>query len=216
MAVAFSPSALGQADTAQISGYVRDSTEAIIPGAIVTITNEATQLTRQVETNENGYFVALALTPGFYTIAAESEGFKRSVRTQTKLDANIARQVDMSLEIGEITESIEVISEAVQLQSETATVGRLVEETQIKNIVLNGRNPLFLALLKPGVTSSRNIGSFRFGLDSGNLSINGSRRQDNIISFDGAVNMRTRSNGTSIGTADLETVQEIQIMTAKP
>ena len=208
------PPALGQADTAQISGYVRDATEAIIPGAVVTITNEATQLTRQVETNENGYFVALALPPGFYTIAAESEGFKRSVRTQAKLDANIAMQVDMSLEIGDVTESIEVVSQAVQLQSETATVGRLVEETQIKNIVLNGRNPLFLALLKPGVTSSRNIGSFRFGLDSGNLSINGSRRQDNIISFDGAVNMRTRSNGTSIGTADLETVQEIQIMTA--
>ncbi len=75
-------------------------------------------------------------------------------------------------------------------------------------------NPLFLALLKPGVTSNSSIGRFSFGLTSGGMSINGSRSQDNIISFDGAVNMRTRSNGTSIGTADLETVQEIQVLTA--
>ena len=204
----------GQSDNAQISGFVRDATDAVVPGAVIEITNETTQLTRQVETNENGYFVALALPPGYYTIAAESEGFKRTVSSQNKLDASINMQVDLRLELGEVTESIEVVSQAVQLQSETATVGRLVEETQIKNIVLNGRNPLFLALLKPGVTSRANIGSFSFGLTSGSLSINGSRRQDNIISFDGAVNMRTRSNGTSIGTADLETVQEIQIMTA--
>ncbi|MDE0103281.1 MAG: carboxypeptidase regulatory-like domain-containing protein [Bryobacterales bacterium] len=204
----------GQADTTQISGFVRDATESVIPGAAVTITNEATQLTREVQTNESGYYVALALPPGYYTVAAESEGFKRTLRTQNKLDSNIAMQVDLRLELGEVTESIEVAAEAIQLQSETATVGRLVEETQIKNIVLNGRNPLFLALLKPGVTSRSSIGGFSFGLTSGSLSINGSRRQDNIISFDGAVNMRTRSNGTSIGTADLETVQEIQILTA--
>ena len=207
-------SLFGQADTAQISGFVRDATESVIPGAAVTITNEATQLTREVETNESGYYVALALPPGYYTVAAEAEGFKRTLRTQNKLDSNIAMQVDLQLQLGEVTESIEVAAEAIQLQSETATVGRLVEETQIKNIVLNGRNPLFLALLKPGVTSRSSIGGFSFGLTSGNLSINGSRRQDNIVSFDGAVNMRTRSNGTSIGTADLETVQEIQVLTA--
>ena len=206
--------AMAQGDTAQLSGFVRDATESVIPAAAVTITNEVTQLTRQVDTNENGYFVALGLPPGYYTVAAESEGFKRTVLTQNKLDASIAMQVDLRLELGDVSESIEVVSEAIQLQSETATVGRLVEETQIKNIVLNGRNPLYLALLKPGVTSSSSIGRFSFALTSGSLSINGSRRQDNIISFDGAVNMRTRSNGTSIGTADLETVQEIQILTA--
>ena len=208
------PGMFGQADTAQISGFVRDSTDAVIPGATVTITNEATQLARQVQTNESGYFAALALPPGYYTVTAESEGFKRTLSTQNKLDSNISMQVDLQLELGEVTESIEVVSQAIQLQSETATVGRLVEEKQIKSIVLNGRNPLFLALLKPGVTSNSSIGRFSFGLTSGGMSINGSRSQDNIISFDGAVNMRTRSNGTSIGTADLETVQEIQVLTA--
>ena len=59
-------SLFGQADTAQISGFVRDATESVIPGAAVTITNEATQLTREVETNESGYYVALALPPGYY------------------------------------------------------------------------------------------------------------------------------------------------------
>ena len=154
----------GQADTAQISGFVRDATESVIPAAAVTITNEATQLTRSVQTNESGYYVALALPPGYYTVAAEADGFKRTLRPQNKLDSNISMQVDLQLELGDVSESIEVAAEALQLQSETATVGRLVEEKQIKNIVLNGRNPLFLALLKPGVTSGSSIGGFSFGL----------------------------------------------------
>ncbi len=87
-----------------------------------------------------------------------------------------------------------------------------MESTQIQNMVLNGRNPLFLAMLKPGVR--RGFLGFSYGLDSGSFSINGSRSQDNIITFDGAVNMRTRANGTSVGTADLETVQEMQVLTA--
>ena len=203
-----------QADTAQLSGYVRDASGSVIPGATVVITNEATGVAREVQSNENGYYVVSALPPAYYTVAVEAEGFKRGVQTNNKLDANLASQVDVVLEVGAITESIEVRAQAVQLQSETATVGRLVEETQIKNITLNGRNPLFLAMLKPGVTRSGSLAGFSFGLTSGGFSINGSRSQDNIISMDGAVNMRTRSNGTSVGVADLETVQEMQILTA--
>ncbi len=208
------PLAFSQADTAQLSGYVRDSSGSVIPGATVTVTNEATGVSREVQTNANGYFVVTALPPAFYTVAAEAEGFKRTVQTNNKLDSNIASQVDVTLEIGAVTESIEVVASAVQLQSETATVGQLVEETQIKNITLNGRNPIFLAMLKPGVTRTGSLAGFSFGLTSGGFAINGSRSQDNIISFDGAVNMRTRSNGTSVGVADLETVQEMQILTA--
>jgi hypothetical protein len=203
-----------QADTAQISGFVKDASGAVIPGASVTITNEATQLTRQVQTNESGYYVASALPPGFYTVAVEAEGFKRFVKSQNKLDASIATNVEVVLEVGAVTESIEVTASATQLQSETATVGRLVDQTQIENITLNGRNPLFLAMLKPGVRRNGSLAGFSFGLTSGDFSINGSRTQDNVIQVDGAINMRTRANGTSIGVADTETVQEMQVLTA--
>ncbi len=209
----FSAVGYAQSDTAQISGYAKDSTGAVIPGANVTLTNETTGLERQTTTNESGYYVVSNLPPGFYTLAVEAPGFKRFVKTQNKLDPNIATTVDAVLEIGAVTETVEVTATAVAIQSETATVGRLVESTQIQSMVLNGRNPLYLAILKPGVTRTGPLG-FSYGLTSGSLYINGSRRQDNIITFDGAVNMRTRANGTSIGTADLETVQEMQILTA--
>ena len=203
-----------QADTAQISGFVKDASGAVIPGASVTITNEATRVTRQVQTNESGYYVVSALPPGYYTVEVEAEGFKRTVTTQNKLDASIATQVEVVLEVGALTESVEVTASATQLQSETATVGRLVDQTQIENIVLNGRNPLFLAMLKPGVRRGGSLAGFSFGLTSGGFAINGARSQDNVIQVDGAINMRTRANGTSIGVADTETVQEMQVLTA--
>ena len=204
--------AYAQSDTSQISGYATDATGGVVPGATVTATNEVTGLQRQAETNEKGYYVAANLPPGTYTITAEAEGFKRYVKTQVKLDANLPTTADVLLDIGEVTETIEVVASTAQIQSETATVGRVVEQKQIANMVLNGRNPLYLAMLKPGVR--RGYLGFSYGLTSGGFSINGSRTQDNIVTFDGAVNMRTRSNGTSIGTADLETVQEMQILTA--
>jgi hypothetical protein len=92
-------------------------------------------------------------------------------------------------------------------------VGRTIEATQIQNMALNGRNPLLLAQLKPGVRSG-NMSRFTFGLDSAGLAINGARTQDFLITFDGAVGIRTRSNGTSVGTADPDTVQEVQILTS--
>lgn len=202
----------GQSDTAQISGFVKDSSGAVIPGVAVTLTNETTGLERHATTNETGYYVVSSLPPGFYTLTVEATGFKRFVKTQNKLDPNIATTVDASLELGNVSETVEVTAQAVSLQSETATVGQLVEASQIQNMVLNGRNPLYLAMLKPGVR--RGYLGFSYGLTSGGFSINGSRSQDNIVTMDGAVNMRTRANGTSIGTADQDTVQEMQVLTA--
>lgn len=206
--------AFAQADSVQLSGFVRDASGAVIPGASVTASNESTGVERSVQTNENGYFVITPLQPGLYSIVAEAEGFKITAVSGNKLDATISAQVDVQLEIGSITESIEVTANAAQLQTESTTVGRLVEEQQIEKIVLNGRNPIFLAQLKPGVLRNGSLAGFNFGLTSGGFSINGSRSQDNMISFDGAVNMRTRANGTSIGVPDVEAVQEMQIMTA--
>ena len=201
-----------QSDTAQISGFVTDATGGVVPAATVAAINEVTGLERQVETNPNGYFVVANLPPGLYTITAEAKGFKRYIKTRVKLDANLATTADVLLEIGAVTETVEVVASTAQIQSETATVGRIVEQKQIENMVLNGRNPLFLAMLKPGVR--RGFLGFSYGLTSGGFSINGSRSQDNIVTMDGAVNMRTRANGTSVGTADLETVQEMQVLTA--
>jgi hypothetical protein len=206
-------SLFGQSDTGQITGTVKDASGAVMPNASVSIRNEATGLERRAITNENGLYTALSLPPGYYTVTVEAAGFKKFVSTNNKLDPSVALPVNVSLEVGEVTQSVEVVASAAVLQSETATVGKLIESQQISKMMLNGRNPLYLALMKPGVRGGA-LSAFSFGLTNAGLSINGSRSQDFLITFDGAIGVRTRSNGTSVGTADIETVQEIQILTA--
>src|SRR5262245_12527377 len=207
-------SILAQSDRTQLSGTVRDSSGALIPGASVTVTNEDTGFVRMTITNDSGYYVGSNIPPEEYTVAVELTGFKRFVQLHKKVDPSIAATVDVTLEVGQVAETVSVIASSSTVSMETATLGKLIERKQIELTELNGRNPLFLALTKAGVTSNSALSSFSFGLTQGGLNINGSRTQDNLITFDGAVAVRTRSNGTSIGVADIEATQEVQILTA--
>src|SRR6266511_3929996 len=164
-------------------------------------------------TNSEGYFVITNLPPDFYSITVEANAFKQFQEKGRKHDPNHPAKSDVVLQTGQVTETVTVTASTGEVQSESSTVGKLVEISQVEKLQLNGRNPLFLAILKPGV-SGGTLGGFSFGLTTGGLNINGSRTQDNLIKFDGAVGVRTRSNGTSIGVADLDSTQEIQILTA--
>ncbi|MDX1981619.1 MAG: carboxypeptidase regulatory-like domain-containing protein, partial [Bryobacteraceae bacterium] len=202
-----------QSDTSQIVGYVRDASASSVPNAKVTAANESTGVERQSTTNAEGYFILTNLPPGPYTVTVELTGFKKYVKTGNRLNAAIPLSMDVQLDVGAVTESVEVVASVAAVQADSATVGRTIEAQQIQNMALNGRNPLLLAQLKPGVRSG-SMNRFTFGLDSAGLAINGARTQDFLITFDGAVGIRTRSNGTSVGTADVETVQEVQILTS--
>jgi hypothetical protein len=205
--------AWAQSDTSQITGFVRDASGASTPNAKVTATNENTGTERETTTNADGNFVLTNLPPGYYTVTVELTGFKKYVKKSNKLDASIPLSVSVALEVGTITESVEVTASTATVQADSATVGRTIEAKQIENMAMNGRNPLLLAQLKPGVRSGA-MNRFTFGLDSAGLAINGARTQDFLITFDGAVGIRTRSNGTSVGTADADTIQEVQVLTA--
>jgi Carboxypeptidase regulatory-like domain len=202
-----------QSDNSQLSGFAKDQAGGAISGAKVTVKNETREFTRTTTTNAEGYYVVSSLPPGLYTITVEATGFKLFQATGKKLDPNIAANEDVTLVPGQLTETVNVTASSASVQTETATVGKLVEGKQIESLQLNGRNPLFLAQLKPGVAGNA-MGGFSFGLTTAGLNINGSRTQDNLITFDGAVGVRTRSNGTSIGVADLDSTQEVQVLTA--
>ncbi len=107
-----------------------------------------------------------------------------------------------------------MVATASPLQTESGAVGRLVEGKQISDLQLNGRNPIFLALLKPGVRSGNTLANFTFGMSNGGLNINGSRVFDNAVMYDGAPAVRTRANGLTIGATDLDMTSEVQILTA--
>ncbi|MBN9656885.1 MAG: carboxypeptidase regulatory-like domain-containing protein [Acidobacteria bacterium] len=203
-----------QSDNSTISGIVKDPTGAVVANAKVIVKNEGTAFERQTTTNESGFYTVTNIQPGFYEVIVEATGFKKISKTHNKLEAALPMQVNVELSVGQLTESVTVEANAAQLNTESAAVGKTVEQVQIQNLALNGRNPLFLAVLKPGVRRGSPMNGFSYGLDSGGLTINGGRSQDSLITFDGAVGIRTRANGTSIGTADLDTVQEVQVLTA--
>ena len=211
--LALSIPAFAQSDSSQISGFIKDQAGAVVANAKVTVRSETKVSERTAVTNAEGYFIVSNLSPDVYSVTVEAQGFRTYKETARKIDPNIPASIDVAMQPGQISETVSVVASASAVQSESSTVGRLIEGKQIEALQLNGRNPLFLALLKPGVTGGA-LGGFSFGLSSGGFSINGSRSQDNLITFDGAVGIRTRSNGTSIGVADLDSTQEIQVLTA--
>src|SRR6476646_9494794 len=205
---------IAQSDLSTITGTIKDPSGSAVPNAKLIVRNEATGVERKTTASESGRFSITNLPSGMYTVTVEAAGFKKYSSHGNKLDASLPLTVDVTLEVGTMTESITVTAIASRIQSETATVGALVEEAQIKNMILNGRNPVLLASLKAGVRSNASLSNFNFNLTDGGFSMNGSRPNDNVFFYDGAVAARTRSNGTSIGAADVDAVQEVQILSA--
>ncbi len=211
--LAFAFQVFAQSDSASVSGSVTDPSGLAVPNAKVVLKNESNGLTREAATNESGRYSIPSVQPGMYSITVEVAGFKKFESRDNKVDPAVPANISATLQVGAVTETVEVTATASQLQTESGALGKVIEGKQIQDIQLNGRNPIYLALLKPGVRGG-SLASFSFDLTTGGLNINGSRTQDNLITYDGAVGVRTRSNGTSIGTADLDQTAEVQILTA--
>ena len=204
--------AFAQSDLGSISGFVKDPSGAVVPKAKVTVKNTS-GLERQTNTNDSGYFTVTNIPPSIYTISVEVAGFKKYESTNNKLDASGALNADVTLAVGSAVETVEVSASAQVLQTESATVQKNVTREQIDSLELNGRNPIFMANLVPG-TRGGNLAGLSFNFSQGPSNINGARTQDSLITYDGAPAVRTRSNGTSLGAADVDSTQEIQILTA--
>jgi hypothetical protein len=213
--VALAAPVQAQFDTGQISGFVRDDQGGVIPGATVTITHEGTRRDRTYVTDSSGYYTAPALPPGRYQVSVELAGFKKFVKTDVTLDAAANVTTDAVLSAGGVEETITVMAEATPLQMNTGQVAKTIETRQIQDLMLNGRNPINLAMLKPGVRGGSAFNNFQpDSLTSGGFNINGSRSDENLITIDGAIATRTRAAGAIIGTVNVDTVQEMQILTA--
>lgn len=202
----------GQSDLGKVSGFVKDPSGAVVANAKVTLRN-STGVERQTNTNESGYYVITNVPPGLYTMSAEASGFQKFESRDNKLDPSADLVIDAALAVGSSNQTVEVSASAVHLQTESATVEELVTRDQIDALELNGRNPIFMANLVPG-TRGGNLASLSFNFSQGPSNIDGARTQESLITFDGAPAVRTRANGTSIGAADVDSTQEIQILTA--
>ncbi|MGH9449513.1 MAG: carboxypeptidase regulatory-like domain-containing protein [Terriglobia bacterium] len=204
--------ALAQSDFGTISGYVRDPTGATVPSAQVTLRNQ-TGLVRQATADTSGHYAITNLPPGFYTLTAEASGFQKYVSKENKLDPSGHLRLDATLAVGAATQTVEVTASTVTLQTQSAAVQKLVTRQQIDSLELNGRDPVLLAQLAPGAQGG-NLAGLTFNFGQGPSHFNGSRNWDNLITVDGAPATRTRANGTSLGSADEDATEEVQVLGA--
>ena len=178
----FSCAAFAQFDAGQISGYVRDATGAVVPGASVVATNEGNHEQRKTATNPDGYYVFPQLFVGNYAISVEAAGFKKFVNTGIVLNAEAKINVDVALTVGALSESVEVAASNAQVQTDSAVVGSTIDNKQIQNLTLNGRSPIYLAALTPGVIGGSSIGTFDpDSVSNGSFNINGGRADEYIV-----------------------------------
>lgn len=159
-----------------IQGTVTDSSAAVIAGATVSVINVETNTTFTTQTSAEGYYAAPTLAVGNYTVSVEKPGFKRAVRTGITLQVDQRAQVDVTLDVGAVSESVEVQAEAPLVDTGSASIGKVVENRRVVELPLNGRNALALTLLTPSVKSNAgptNSGFGDRGIQLSSVSING-------------------------------------------
>src|SRR3954468_20891849 len=205
--------AAAQFDRGQMSGTVKDAQGGVVPGVTVSVTNLNTQVTRTTVTDSTGYFTIPNLPGGKYDVSAELQGFKKALRQNVTLDAAGAQTLNFALETGAITEAVTVTAEATPLQTDVA-VRKTVEAKDIELLSFSGRNPIGVPALKAGVSGGVFTTAGFSSLTAGGFNINGSRSDENTISVDGPVAVRTRSTGAIVGVQNVDAVQEVQVLTA--
>lgn len=184
-----------QQDTGIITGVVTDPSGSAVPNATLSLLNTATNVTTTVATDNDGLFVATPLRIGTYTISVESRGFKKSVREGVALRVQDRLRVDFQLEVGQLTETIDIRAEAPLLQSETTSLGQVIATKPVSELPLNGRNFVQLIALTPGAyVPQRNNSLYQDFL----IGINGNRIQNNNFLLDGINNNTTDNNQAPI------------------
>lgn len=210
--LAMSSFAAAQQPTGTILGTVKDPQGAVLPGAIVTITNTATRVTRDIKTDEEGNYRVTALPIGIYQVVVESSGFRKAVSEAQPLQINQNLRVDIGLEIGAATEVVDVASQSGTVETVNPTLGQVVTSREIVNLPLNGRNTLDLATLQPGVTEN-NVEDFPGRAGAGTFSIAGGRADSVTFLLDGGLNNNARNNGV-VYNPNPDTVAEFRLLTS--
>ena len=182
---AFTVPSWAQGYTGSISGRVSDPSGLPMAKVAVTITEESTNTAFKTVTNEAGDYIATYLKPGSYTVTFSKEGFRERVEKGVQLQINQDRRVDPTLEVGEVTDKVQVVATSAQVDYVSPEIGQVVDADQLVNLPENvansrGRSPFLLAKLLPGVTTNGNTYTNING-----YSFSGGRRTTNEILVDG-------------------------------
>jgi hypothetical protein len=201
--------------TGSISGRVVDPSGAAVPNASVVATGAAKKTTVTTVTTAQGDFGLAGLSPGAYDITVEAPGFKKLEDRNIELNAQDHLAMGtLSLELGTATESVQVSGEASLLQTSSVERSQAIVGKQIENIEVNGRNPLDMAKLVPGVVSTAN---FSVGGVNGlaNIFVNGNRGTSNQLTINGIGDIDTGSNGSQNVTVSIDSMAEFKVLTGQ-
>ena len=212
-----SGTAPAQVTTGTILGTVHDPSGAPVAGAKVTITDSTKGTTTQYQTDDAGAYNVPFLIPGTYSVAVEKEGFKRAVSTNVVLDVDQKARVDITLEVGQVSQTLEVTSTAPLVRSESAELGEVVGKRQVQDLPLNGRNFAQLVNLVPGVTAGQpgeNLsGSSSFNpRAASNFNALGSQANTNAWLVDG-INDNEWTFNTVMVQPSVESIAEFKVLT---
>ncbi|MBV8818958.1 MAG: carboxypeptidase regulatory-like domain-containing protein, partial [Acidobacteriaceae bacterium] len=193
-----------------VSGTVKDPSGALMPGVRLTLTNTATNSQVAVNANSNGEFQFLQLPPATYSLVAENSGFKKTTIPSVLVQVDQVTHVEITLEVGNLAESVQVEAVAPLLENDKSTISSVVDTRTIASMPLNARQYLDLALLTPGAMPSPP------GQQGGGFNVAGARSQSNLFLLDGVSNMDTQI-GSALGNFRItDAVQEFAVQTSVP
>jgi Carboxypeptidase regulatory-like domain len=203
-----------------IEGTVTDATGGVVPGATVTLTNQDTGVTQTTRTSDAGYYRFPSLGNGLYSIRVALQGFKTVVQEQLRLQVAETRTVNLVMSVGAATEEVTVQASAPLVETAEGRVSGLIEETQVKNLPLSGRNFFNLVVLTPGVLgratggtqayaqSSSDLYSNEYGV---NMNANGARTESNNFLIDSSTVSSSQRSGVVNVNPNTENVQEVRV-----
>ncbi|MBA3712197.1 MAG: TonB-dependent receptor [Pyrinomonadaceae bacterium] len=215
--VGWAAEATAQVTTARLEGLVKDQTDAVVPGVTVVATQDGTNIAHEAISNETGLYIFAKLSPGSYTLMSQQTGFKRSLTEGVRLEVGDTRTLNITLEAGEVVETVRVTAEATTVDTVSTSIGAVVNENQISNLPLVGRNPLNLFFLQAGTNRKTNDPSG--GFDSGYYGgrVDGLRSESNNVVVEGvSATDPLFQPGASVSSAavPIEAVSEYRVVTS--
>jgi hypothetical protein len=199
---------MAQTSTTTLSGTVYDPSGAVVGGAEVTATNDATGVPFKQNTNEAGLYSFPSIGVGTYTVTVEIPGFKTARVTGITLNVGTPAVRNITLELGAAAETVSVEAAPITVNTSNATLGNIVERAAVVTLPLNGRNPLNLIVLEPGVVQTGSTG----------VNVNGLRGQSGNVTIDG-IEANEASNPTPVNNVfriNPDNVQEFKVTTSNP
>jgi len=213
------PQIFGQSITGDILGTVYDSTKAVVPGAKVTLTATDTGIKSEATSDESGNYLFASLKPGIYSVQASKEGFETSAVTNITLLVGARPRVDVTLQVGAVTQTVEVVAGGVaQLETQTSSMNQVTQESAVENLPIENRNFISLVALSAGVApigQGNSPASFWTGAGQGQVttSVSGGRESDESFIVDGVESRNARFGSANLRPS-FDAIQEINVQTS--